>query len=593
MKIILSTSMFLMLFVSMYGQTPYRMSYQSVLRDNGNNLLSNTHVGMRISLMQGSVNGMLVYEEIQNPQTNDNGLISVQIGGGAGFDTISWANGPYFITTETDPSGGANYSITGTSQLLSVPYALYAEKSGQDYSAGEGIQISSSNVIGTDVSLSVSNVGDTLAIEPGNYVIIPGISMYNSNDPLVSSLTATNITSSSALCGYTISSLNPTSITEIGVCWDTLTNPNIAGYHISNTGATGTFNTTINSLLNNKIYYARAYATDNSGTHYGPVISFSTTPSLPTVTTENITGITISTANSGGEVVDNGGSPIIARGVCWSTSQSPSIVNSFYSTDGTGSGSFTSNLTGLSSGTTYYIKAYATNSSGTGYGIQKSFTSEFALPEVYTDTVLNITASTAAAYGYVTSPGSGIISETGICWNISPNPTIYYNYAALGSGIGSFNTPLEYLLPNTTYYVRAYATTNYGTAYGEPQVFTTLNAWYEGFETGMPGGATGNWSINTVDKVEGNYSLRSNVGEDSIMITRTIITPGQFEFYFRCDGYINSSFYIDDVLQTTLTSGTWTKHSFYLPSGVHTMKWKRSRGWFSNTCYLDFIICPN
>src|SRR5690554_2619759 len=82
---------------------------------------------MQISILEGSANGTVVYTETQTPTTNDNGLVSIQIGGGEDFDEIDWANGVYFIKTETDPSGGTNYSISGTSQLLSVPYALHAK----------------------------------------------------------------------------------------------------------------------------------------------------------------------------------------------------------------------------------------------------------------------------------------------------------------------------------------------------------------------------------------------------------------------------------------------------------------------------------
>jgi hypothetical protein len=110
------------------------MSYQAVIRDNSNALVTNQIVGMQISILQGSANGTAVYAETQTPTTNTNGLVSIEIGGGTvvsgNFSTIDWANGPYFMKTETDPAGGTNYTITGTSQLLSVPYAMYAANSG-------------------------------------------------------------------------------------------------------------------------------------------------------------------------------------------------------------------------------------------------------------------------------------------------------------------------------------------------------------------------------------------------------------------------------------------------------------------------------
>jgi uncharacterized protein (TIGR02145 family) len=109
------------------AQPPQKMSYQAIIRNASNTLVTSHLVGIQISILQGSVNGTVVYTETQTTTTNANGLISIEIGGGTGFDAINWANDLYFIKTETDPAGGTNYTITGTSQLLSVPYALYAK----------------------------------------------------------------------------------------------------------------------------------------------------------------------------------------------------------------------------------------------------------------------------------------------------------------------------------------------------------------------------------------------------------------------------------------------------------------------------------
>ena len=116
------------------AQSPEKMSYQAVVRDGSNNLVSSSAVGMQISILQGSSSGTAVYVETQVPISNANGLVSLKIGAGTiligDFSTIDWANGPFFIKTETDPTGGSSYTITGTTQLLSVPYALYSENSG-------------------------------------------------------------------------------------------------------------------------------------------------------------------------------------------------------------------------------------------------------------------------------------------------------------------------------------------------------------------------------------------------------------------------------------------------------------------------------
>ena len=127
---------------SVFAQAPNKISYQAVIRNNTNALVANQAVGMRISILQGSSSGIAAYVETQTPTTNFNGLASIEIGGGAvvsgTFSSIDWANGPYFVKTETDPVGGTNYTIIGTSQLLSVPYALYAKSAGSVSGGGTG-----------------------------------------------------------------------------------------------------------------------------------------------------------------------------------------------------------------------------------------------------------------------------------------------------------------------------------------------------------------------------------------------------------------------------------------------------------------------
>ena len=113
-----------------FAQAPQKMSYQAVVRGSDNNLVVNQNVAMRVSILQGSADGTAVYTETHSAQTNANGLVSIEIGNGTSngdFASIDWANGPYFVKTETYVNGGENYGITSVSQLLSVPYAMYAQ----------------------------------------------------------------------------------------------------------------------------------------------------------------------------------------------------------------------------------------------------------------------------------------------------------------------------------------------------------------------------------------------------------------------------------------------------------------------------------
>ena len=131
----------LFLSLSIYAQSPEKMSYQAVVRDANNTLIANQTVGMQISILQSTITGAVVYTEIHSVDTNINGLVSLEIGNGSSsddFSTIDWNSGPYFIKTETDPTGGSSYTITGTSQLMSVPYAMYAKSSGSSLPGPEG-----------------------------------------------------------------------------------------------------------------------------------------------------------------------------------------------------------------------------------------------------------------------------------------------------------------------------------------------------------------------------------------------------------------------------------------------------------------------
>ncbi len=154
---------------TLWAQSPEKMSYQAVVRNSSNALVINTQVGMRISILQGSASGTAIYSETQTPTTNANGLVSIEIGGAKGFEDIDWSAGPYFIQTDIDPAGGTSYTITGTSQLLSVPYALHAKtaatvigaitEADPIYKGSEAANITSTDI--TNLSnLSGTNTGD-------------------------------------------------------------------------------------------------------------------------------------------------------------------------------------------------------------------------------------------------------------------------------------------------------------------------------------------------------------------------------------------------------------------------------------------------
>jgi len=191
-----------------------------------------------------------------------------------------------------------------------------------------------------------------------------------------------------------------------------------------------------------------------------------------TISTASVSDILYTSVVCGGIVTSDGGSSVIARGVCWATTANPTIANSKTS-DGTGTGSYTSSISGLTSGTTYHVRAYATNSVGTTYGNDISFTTATELATVTTTSASSITSTSAVCGGNATMSGGGSITERGICWGTGANPTISSSKVTSGSGTGSFTCTISGLSAGTTYHFRAYATNAGGTAYGSDETFTT------------------------------------------------------------------------------------------------------------------------
>jgi len=167
-------------FFTLLGQAPDAVSYQAVIRDSDNEPVSLTAIGLRLSILQGDPPGAAVYVEVHSPMSNANGLISVNLGEGAvesgDFGGIDWGAGPYSIKMEADPTGGANYSITGTSQILAVPYAIYSSKA----DSAEHAQTAQTAQTAQSIAMNISSTGDTLYLgNTGGYVIVDGISAQN------------------------------------------------------------------------------------------------------------------------------------------------------------------------------------------------------------------------------------------------------------------------------------------------------------------------------------------------------------------------------------------------------------------------------
>jgi len=290
--------------------------------------------------------------------------------------------------------------------------------------------------------------------------------------PSVTVSAVTDITATSASSGGQVTADGGATVTARGVCWSTTQNPITSNSKTTDGSGTGNFSSALTGLSQGTTYYFKAYAINSVGTGYSDQSTFTTLALAPVLTTSDLTAVTSTSAAGGGNITNDGGASITARGLCWSTSQNPTVSDN-KTTDGTGTGSFTSAITGLTAGTTYYVRAYAINSVGTSYGNQVSATTTTGLSTLNTTAISNLTANGATSGGNITSNGGAAVTARGVCWNTSSGPIISNNITTDGSGSGIFTSSISGLLPGTTYYVRAYATNSIGTAYGNELTLTT------------------------------------------------------------------------------------------------------------------------
>ncbi|NTW31039.1 MAG: LamG domain-containing protein, partial [Bacteroidetes bacterium] len=198
-----------------------------------------------------------------------------------------------------------------------------------------------------------------------------GVTFTTLNSPSVTTQAVTSITSTTATANGNVSADGGATITERGVCWNTSTTPTTANSKATSSGTTGAFTASMSGLTNGTLYYVRAYAINSVGISYGNQVTF-TTLIIPTVTSPTASNITVNTATLGANITSDGGAAITARGTCWGTSANPTA--NCIAEGNTATGVFTQARTGLPAGTLIYYRGYATNSVGTGYSADGTFT---------------------------------------------------------------------------------------------------------------------------------------------------------------------------------------------------------------------------
>ncbi|GHT38228.1 hypothetical protein AGMMS49965_00940 [Bacteroidia bacterium] len=297
-------------------------------------------------------------------------------------------------------------------------------------------------------------------------------------DATLTTAAVTDIVHNAATCGGTITNLGGHTIVEQGVCWATTTMPTLDNHTVvAALSVANTFSCRITGLATTTSYHARAYVKTQTGAvYYGDNQPFTTTQvvSLPTAATTTVSNITSTRATLQSSITGDGNSPITDCGFVYATWQNPTIDAANKESCGTGTTSFGKSVTTLTEGTTYYVRAYATNAMGTAYGTEVTFTTTaINIPTLATVTVSAVGTTSATLQSSVTSNGNADVTEAGFCWSVNPYPTIYDSKQASSS-----TTTLSYTLTGlnsaTTYYVRSYAINSKGTSYSDENNFTTI-----------------------------------------------------------------------------------------------------------------------
>lgn len=397
-----------------FAQVPQKMSYQAVVRGSDNNLVINSEVSVRVSILQGSVDGETVYTETHSATTNANGLLTIEIGDGTSsddFSIINWVNGPYFVKTETDVNGGDDYDIIGVSQMLSVPYAMYAQ------AAGNVPDVSGFLTEETDPTVPAWAKTENKPVY--NYSEIEGTPDFPTVPTAVSAFE---------------NDANYITLAEVPAESQTLADAAALGNSVNAqlknvTDPTDAQDAVTKSYVDNLIAQLQEAINniDGGSSHVNTSI----------VVTGIASDITATSAIISAEITSGGDLSVTSRGFVYGTSESD--LSQTVTVDGS-LGLYMATLNDLIPNTTYYYKAYATNVLGTAYGDIMTFTTEMAtttgslnghdwvdlgLPSGTKWATCNVGASTPTAYGnyYAWGETTTKSSYTEDNYTYSSNPT--------------------------------------------------------------------------------------------------------------------------------------------------------------------------
>ena len=357
-----------------------------------------------------------------------------------------------YLSTEADFSSAKSYSLS--------------EKEKNTFGATiEGLKDASTYYVRYEVSNRWSS---KMIDEVSEFKTIPY------TIPTVQTNEVSDVTHSTAIVGGVITENGGQEITERGVVYSKSPNPSIEnGTKIESLEKAESYACTLMDLEYVTTYYVRAYAVNAKGTAYGEEVSFKTNGTTATFDTLSVSEVTATTVVISCALLNNGGESITALGVCYGVNHSPTLEDATVVNAELDDLKFSVRLNDLQKGTTYYVRAYATNSHGTVYSDELYFNTEMTIPAVTTTPATDISYTSATVGGKVTEDGGASVTERGVCYSTSANPTTANTKVTNGTGTGSFTCNLTDLQDGTTYYVRAYAVNSIGTAYGEEVRFTT------------------------------------------------------------------------------------------------------------------------
>ncbi|KKL44348.1 hypothetical protein LCGC14_2366580, partial [marine sediment metagenome] len=303
------------------------------------------------------------------------------------------------------------------------------------------------------------------------------------DEPSVSIQATSSIDATTATGNGNVTALGSPVASQYGHCWDTAQSPTKddsgSGFWGKTSkgipGATGAYTSDLTGLSPNTLYYMRSYITNTLGTFYSQQqASFTTSVGVPELSTDEADEVTETSALGKGTLINDGGSSVTEHGVVWDTSADPTIALSTRTEEGAATvGDFTSLMFALAANTLYHYRTYATNSSGTGYGEDKTFSTNITgAPTVTSEDPTDLQETTVTGNGTIVGIGGSSVTEHGHCWSTSPNPTTADSKTTNGAAsAGAFTSAITDLVQNTRYYYRAYATNTQGTGYGNNVTF--------------------------------------------------------------------------------------------------------------------------